>query len=102
VGIPLRDINIAVWYTIDAKRITGPTFYAERINYDKCARLILTEFFAQLSEEERWYMWFQQDSANAHSAHDSQAALKGVFDERITSRGLWPARSPDLTPGDIY
>jgi hypothetical protein len=29
-------------------------------------------------------------------------ALEGVFGDRTVSRGLWPARSPDLTPCNFY
>jgi hypothetical protein len=56
----------------------------------------------QLTEEEQSYTWFQQDSATAHTADNSLMALEGVFGDRIISRGLWPARSPDLTPCDFY
>jgi hypothetical protein len=28
--------------------------------------------------------------------------LRQVFGDRIISRGLWPARSPDLSPCDFY
>ena len=30
------------------------------------------------------------------------AALSEVFGDRVISRGLWPPRSPDLTPPDFY
>ena len=29
-------------------------------------------------------------------------AIQNVFDKRVTSRGLWPARSPDLNSCDFY
>jgi hypothetical protein len=45
---------------------------------------------------------FQQDSATAHTSHDSVTALEGVFGNRTISHGLWPARSPDLTPCGFY
>jgi hypothetical protein len=43
-----------------------------------------------------------RDSATTNTADDSLTVLEGVFDDRIISRGLWPARSPDLTPCDFY
>ena len=30
------------------------------------------------------------------------AAVGEVFGDRVISRGLWPPRSPDLTPPDFY
>jgi hypothetical protein len=48
-----------------------------------------------------------QDGVTAHTAKETIWALRGVFDEidgedRIISKGLWPARSPDLNPCDFY
>ena len=46
--------------------------------------------------------WFQQDGATAHTARVSMAAVGDVFGDCVISRGLWPPRSPDLTPPDFY
>jgi hypothetical protein len=32
----------------------------------------------------------------------SKQALSDVFGERISSSGIWPARSPDLNPRDFF
>jgi hypothetical protein len=64
--------------------------------------MILRPFFQELTEEERLYGWFQQDSATAHTAHHSKQVIREVFGERVISDGLWPPRSPDLTPCDFY
>jgi hypothetical protein len=86
-----------------AKKVIGTTFYAKTINPDISAKLILTDFFGQFRKGERQYTWFQQGSATAHNAHDFLTALERVFgDWIIISHGLWPARSPDLTPCDFY
>jgi hypothetical protein len=45
-------------------------------------RLISIKFVVQLTEEARLYE-FGQDSATAHTAYDSLAAVEGVFGERI-------------------
>jgi hypothetical protein len=50
---------------------------------------MLTATFSQLTEEERKYTWLQQDTATAHTAHDSLAALRQVFGDKTTSRDLW-------------
>ena len=46
--------------------------------------------------------WFQQDGATAHTARVSMAAVGEVFGDRVISCGLWPPRSPDLTPPDFF
>jgi inhibitor of nuclear factor kappa-B kinase subunit alpha len=43
-----------------------------------------------------------QDGGTAHTAVYSINVLNEVFEDRLTSRGLWPARSPDLNPYDFY
>jgi hypothetical protein len=64
--------------------------------------VILGQFFPQLKEEERLYCWFQQDSATAHTAHISMQTLSDVFEKRIISSSIWPARSPDLKPYNVF
>jgi hypothetical protein len=53
-------------------------------------------------EEERTYGYFMQDVATAHTATYSIKVLNKVFEDRLISRRLWPARSPDLNPCDFY
>jgi hypothetical protein len=43
-----------------------------------------------------------QDGATAHTAIYSIYVLNQVFEDRLISRELWPTRSPDLNPCDIY
>jgi hypothetical protein len=58
--VPPYDVKVGMWCAVGVKRITGPIFYAETINSGRYVRLTLTEFFAQLTEEEqRSYAWFQ-------------------------------------------
>jgi hypothetical protein len=57
--------------------------------------------FSELTEEERLYDWFPQDSATAHTARMPMQALSDVFRDRIISSGKWPARSSDLIPCDF-
>jgi len=33
-----------------------------------------------------------------HTSHASMAEIQYFFDDRVISKGLWPPRSPDLTP----
>jgi hypothetical protein len=43
-----------------------------------------------------------QDGATAHTATYSINDLNKVFEDRLISHRLWPARSPDLNPCDFY
>jgi hypothetical protein len=44
-------------------------FFNETINCERYVWVILGQVFSELTEEERLYGWFQQDSATAHIAH---------------------------------
>jgi hypothetical protein len=46
--------------------------------------------------------WFQQDGATAHTTNSTMQMLSEFFGGRIISRNLWPPRSPDLSPPDLY
>jgi hypothetical protein len=48
----------------------------------------LESFFQILTEEEKQDVYFQQDNATAHTSQHSMEALRGIFGERIISRGL--------------
>ena len=45
--------------------------------------------------------WRQQDGKTAHTAKTT-AFLQDFLRSRIVGRGLWPPRSPDLTPPDFF
>jgi hypothetical protein len=51
--------------------------------------------FWSITEEEKTYGYFMQDGATAHTAIYSINVLNKVFENRMISRGLWPARSPN-------
>jgi hypothetical protein len=77
-------------------------FFNETINCKRYVQVILEQFLLELTEEERLYGWFQQDSATAHIVCISMQALSDVFGDRIISSGIWPERSPDLNPCDFF
>jgi hypothetical protein len=45
---------------------------------------------------------FRRDAATAHTSRASMAEIQSFFGDRVISRGLWPPRSPDLTPSDYF
>lgn len=99
---PLHDAKIGVWCAVSRKRLIGPIFFNNTINADRYRTDILEPFLEQLNEREIEEAWFQQDGATAHTARASLRFLEEIFANRIISRGIWPARSPDLTPLDYY
>jgi hypothetical protein len=62
----------------------------------------LGPFFENIKEEEKTYGYFMQDGATAHTANYSMNVLNELFEDRLISRGLWPARSPDSNSCDFY
>jgi hypothetical protein len=63
---------------------------------------IFNEFVNQLDDEEISTGYFQQDGATCHTSNASMAEIASFFDDCIISKGLWPPRSPDLTPLDFF
>lgn len=60
------------------------------------------EFFEQLTDEECQSGYFQQDGAQHTPQENFTAVVESVFANRVISSGLWPLRSPDLTPADFF
>jgi hypothetical protein len=55
---PLHDVNVDVWFAMNAKQIIGPILYEETIDDDRYVKLVLTEFFTRLTKEKGFYAWF--------------------------------------------
>lgn len=99
---PLHDQKIGLWCAISGERIIGPIFFQETINSERYMENILRPFFDQLTERERAFATFQQDSATAHTAKITLQKIQEVFQDRVITNNIWPPRSPDLTPCDFY
>lgn len=56
----------------------------------------------KLSDTDKRFGYFQQDSATAHTSSASLTFLQTMFGSRIISKDLWPPRSPDLTSPDFH
>jgi hypothetical protein len=65
----LHPVKVGVWCAVSERRIIGPVFCNETINYERYVQVILWQFFPELTEEERLCGWCQQDSATAHSMY---------------------------------
>ena len=83
------------------QRIIGPIFFEETVKTAACMEIFNT-FVNQLDDEELSVGYFQQDGATSHTSHASMAEIQSFFGDRVISKGLWPPRSPDLTPPDYF
>ena len=81
------------------RRILGPIFFEETIKTAAYMEIFNT-FVNQLDDEKLSIVYFQQDGATSHTSHASMAEIQSFFGDRVISKGLWPPRSPDLTPPD--
>jgi len=63
---------------------------------------IFRTFANQLDDEELSIGYFQQDGATSHTSHVSMTEIRFLFGDPVTSKGLCPKRSPDLTPPDYF
>lgn len=100
--MPLHPVKIGVWVAMSRQRIIGPIFFQETINAQRYQTILLESFINQLDDIELTSGYFQQDSATAHTAQITINYLHQFFPDRLISVGLWPSRSPDLTPLDFF
>jgi hypothetical protein len=75
-------------------------FFETSINAEAYQELI-QQFIGLLKVDER-NCWFQQESANAHTAASTMVILHEFFGENVISKGPWPPRSPDPTSPDFF
>jgi hypothetical protein len=76
--------------------------FNKTINCERYVQVILGQFFPELTEEERLYDWFRQESANAHTASMSMQPVSDIFGNSIISSSILPAHSPNLNSCDFF
>lgn len=82
------------------KKIIGPIFFTGIINSEAYENVLLR--FIALSDRDERFIWLRQDGARAHTNKGTMKFLREFFGNRLISTGLWPLRSPDLTPPDFF
>ncbi len=102
IETPLHSIKIGVWCAMSRRRIIGPIFFRHSINAENYWNELILPFLNELTRQERQHGYFQQDGAPPHTANANLKRLSEVFPNRVISAGLWPPRSPDLSPLDFY
>jgi len=96
---PLHSEKIGVWCGMSRQCIIGPIFFNATITTAAYMEIFNT-FVNQLDDEELSVEYFQQDGVTSHTSHTGMAEIQYFFGDRVISKGLWPPRSPDLTPPD--
>jgi hypothetical protein len=103
IQAPLYPQRITVWAAMSRKHMIGPIFITETVNSDVYMDILQTSFFPALKQRRiMCKAWFQQDGATPHTANRVMQLLKENLGVRIISKGLWPPRSPDLSPCDFF
>jgi hypothetical protein len=100
--VPLHDQKIGVWCAITASRIVGPIFFFKTLLIQSGMSLTFFGPFLTVLWKKKRHMVILCKMGLQHTATYSIFYLNEVFEDRLISRGLWPARSPDLNPRDFY
>jgi hypothetical protein len=90
-----------MWCAITASRIVGPIFFKTLLIQSGMSLSFYDPFSGALRKKKR-HMVILCKMVLQHTATYSVNGLNELFEDRLLSRGLWPARSPDLNPCDFY
>ena len=74
------------------------------VNADRYIKMLQEYFLPALQRQgiDLRSIFFQQDLATPHTSHRALEFLQSHFGDCVISKGIWPARSPDLAPPDFY
>ena len=89
--------KIGIWCSVNGHTIIGRIFYE--------GKLFMHVIFMKLLLDSamNWHaVYFEQDSATAHTADASIVELSCIFGGQIVSKKMWPPQSPDLIACDFY
>lgn len=109
--VPCKDqysFRVNVWCGIFNSQIVGPFFFRDNLNSENYLNFLETElsdFLDDIPLQQRAKMHFQHDGASIHSTREVTAWLDNKFNRNWIGRYStipWPARSPDITPLDLF
>jgi hypothetical protein len=63
---------------------------------------IFSEFVKQLRDDKLTEGYLQQYDAMCHTSNASMREIESYFGDRLILKNLWPSRSPDLMPPDLF
>jgi len=100
------EIKYVVWNYCN--HVIGPYFFDATLNEERYANFLtdtLPILLDNVPLDVRVRMWYQQDGAPAHRVRYCVNILNQKFPRAwigLNGPIAWPARSPDLTPLDIF
>jgi hypothetical protein len=97
---PLHSQKVNMFCALSQQCIIGPIFFDTTVT-SAIYNEMFQDFVNQLDDEELSLGFYQQDGATCHTSAASMAEVESFFPCRVISKGLWPPRSPDLTPSDF-
>ena len=59
-------------------------------------------FVNQSTEDELTTGYYPQDGATCHTSNASMREIENLLKTELSQKNLWPPRSPDLTPADLF
>jgi hypothetical protein len=68
-------VKVGVWSAVNGRWIAGTAFFNETLDCERYEQVIFRQFFPEVTEEERFHGWFQQDSSTAHTALHKLCAM---------------------------
>ena len=103
-----HHFKVNVWCGILNTQIVGPFFFRQNLTSESYLHFLHTEilnFLHELPLEQRRQLFYQHDGAPAHSTLEVREWLDHTFQDQWIGRysaNPWPARSPDITPLDLF
>jgi hypothetical protein len=100
--------RVSVWAGIIGDIVLGPYLLSERLTsqrYRGFQETVLPWLHEDMPLVARQKLWFQHDGSQVHCRADIRQWFNVTYLRRwIGRRGpiIWPPRSPDLTPMDIF
>ena len=82
---PLHSERVTVWCALASFGIIGPYFFKDHngrtvtVTSDRYVNMVNTVLLPALTSHNRHQIWFQQDGATTHTAHQSMAVLRHAF-----------------------
>jgi hypothetical protein len=69
--VPLHDLKVCVMCVISVRRISGPSFFHNKINSERYVKLIVTLLRSTDRRKKKSYEHFMQENVKAHNVHNS-------------------------------
>ena len=102
--------KLTIWVAMSSSFIIGPYVFRDEtgdpctVTADHYVKMLRDYLLPELRRRRvnLRKTFFQQDLATPHTSGIAQNFLETKFGDRLISKGIWPARSPDLAPPDFY